>query len=259
MRKEIEKKIDENTKIVIEMRFDDECKNGHDTFAITGTIYHKPSYRDFFNKKRDWVCCGCMHDEIREHAPEYAKYIKWHLCSTDGPMHYVANTLHHAGDRDCWGKRKGEPKGYDKRVRFKGFPVSFALPTKFIESLSELDTTIVEVRHTATDYKYLPRYTFASYPVERWSDCPFDDKNEAEEMAQAFNTYEYEVIEIPYGYSEGKERDLDAARETAIWEDATDEELCLPPEQLKAKLEARLPKLLEDFKHDMEELFGEEK
>ena len=160
MHKEIEKKINKNTKIVVEMRFNDECKNGHDTFAITGTIYQKPSYRNSFDEEKDWVAGGCIHDEIRKHFPELSKYIKWQLCSTDGPMHYVANTVYHAGDRDCWGN------------------------------------------------------------------------------------------------SGKKERDLDAARSTAIWEDATDEELCLPPEQLKAKLEARLPKLLEDFNHDMEELFS---
>lgn len=46
---------------------------------------------------------------------------------------------------------------------------------------------------------------------------------------------------------EGKERDLDAARRSAIWPDATDEELCQDREALKAQLESRLPQLLKDF------------
>jgi len=39
--------------------------------------------------------CGCLHDEIRQHFPELAHLIKWHLVSTDGPLHYIANTLYH--------------------------------------------------------------------------------------------------------------------------------------------------------------------
>jgi hypothetical protein len=49
---------------------------------------------------------------------------------------------------------------------------------------------------------------------------------------------------------EGKERDLDAASHSAIWPDATDEELTEPG--LKERLLARLPQLLEEFKQAVE-------
>jgi hypothetical protein len=39
-----------------------------------------------------------------------------------------------------------------------------------------------------------------------------------------------------------------------VWEDATDEQLCLPKEELKALLEARLPALIEEFRKDVEAL-----
>lgn len=39
---------------------------------------------------------GCIHDEVAKHFPELAHLIKWHLSSTDGPMHYVANTVYWA-------------------------------------------------------------------------------------------------------------------------------------------------------------------
>lgn len=51
---------------------------------------------------------------------------------------------------------------------------------------------------------------------------------------------------------EGKERQLDAARRTAVWPDATDEQLCLPRAELEDLLMKRLPALLEDFRKDVE-------
>lgn len=77
-------------RIRAEYRFDDDCRNGHNTFTITGTI----------DRRSGSLWCddsgGCLHDEIRKHFPELAPYIKWHLVSTDGPMHYIANTVYHA-------------------------------------------------------------------------------------------------------------------------------------------------------------------
>jgi hypothetical protein len=64
-------------KVVI--RYDDECGNGHNTFSITSQD-------------------GCTHDLIASLCPDLAHLIKWHLCSSDGPMHYIANTLYHADE-----------------------------------------------------------------------------------------------------------------------------------------------------------------
>lgn len=67
--------------IKVNIQYDDNCGNGHNTFSITG-------------ETRD--SGGCIHDEIAERFPELAKFIKWHLVSSDGPLHYVANSLYHA-------------------------------------------------------------------------------------------------------------------------------------------------------------------
>jgi hypothetical protein len=37
-----------------------------------------------------------MHEELAVVFPELAHLTKWHLVSTDGPMHYIANTTYHA-------------------------------------------------------------------------------------------------------------------------------------------------------------------
>ena len=68
------------------VRFDDRCGNGHNTFSITGELGR-------LGKQPD--TCGCIHEEISKHFPELVPYIKYHLVSTDGPMHYIANTLFH--------------------------------------------------------------------------------------------------------------------------------------------------------------------
>src|SRR5215472_1957083 len=80
-----------NAQIKAEVRYDDECGNGHNTFSITGEIY--------IPGRRDCESCGCLHEEIAKAFPELAPFIKWHLFSTDGPMHYVANTVYFASER----------------------------------------------------------------------------------------------------------------------------------------------------------------
>lgn len=82
------------------VRFDDECGNGHNSFTVTGEIY--------IPGRRDCEACGMLHEEIAKYFPQLEPLLKWHLCSTDGPMHYIGNTMYLAGDRDCWGLRKGE-------------------------------------------------------------------------------------------------------------------------------------------------------
>lgn len=71
----------------IEVRWDDSCGNGHNSFAVTGTIERKG------NRGGDCDACGCLHEEIKKYGPpEVSKLIRWHLVGGDGPMHYKANT-----------------------------------------------------------------------------------------------------------------------------------------------------------------------
>lgn len=111
----------EDCQIIAIVRYDDECGNGHNTFSVTGEIAGPVQYAENAHGSRRMIpdsrirACGCIHDEIARAIPELAPYIKWHLCSSDGPMHYPANALYHAGDRDCWGLRKGEFRQHTSR------------------------------------------------------------------------------------------------------------------------------------------------
>jgi hypothetical protein len=93
--------------LVVEVRHDDECGNGHNSFAITGNLFDRTkripgeSSITHSSGKRLWLSsCGCLHDEIAKHAPEFAPFLKWHGTHTDEPLHYVANTTYHAGNSD---------------------------------------------------------------------------------------------------------------------------------------------------------------
>lgn len=76
--------------LVVKLRWDDECSNGHKTFSITGEAYYRKPFSD-----RNMAAGGCIHDEIAKHAPEFRDCIPFHLVSEDGPLHYEANTLYH--------------------------------------------------------------------------------------------------------------------------------------------------------------------
>lgn len=100
--KTITVKFKEDTKkrmIDVEMRFDDECSNGYNTFSIVGDLWRSHVSRHDSNM----ISGGCIHSAISKHAGEelcgeikLKDLIKWHLTSTDGPIHYIANTIYHA-------------------------------------------------------------------------------------------------------------------------------------------------------------------
>lgn len=194
-----------NEKIIVNVRYDDECGNGHNTFSITADIYENGRFS----------AGGCMHEEIAKHFPELEPLIKWHLCSSDGPLHYVANTLWHISDKDCWGLKKGEFNSFQYHVVVNG-------------------GVLFESRVF---------YSFRNWLHED------EAKNEAENFIK--NVKEElnpQIIRVGTGEpSEGKKIDIEAARSCAIWPNATLEQL-----QDKAQLEARLPKLLREFRKDIE-------
>jgi hypothetical protein len=228
------------------LRYDDHCGNGHNSFAITGTIR--------VPKQRDCGACGCLHDEIARAFPELSELIQWHLVSSDGPMHYLANTIYLAGDKDCRGKRKGEATSSHTVIKFGNSPITRALSEEFhtflLDRIGKEGSFIIQVISHGKDTKtFQPKYTFLGYG-EEWYQCPFDTLHEAAEWKLALETLPVEFTTVATRFSEGKERELDAARRVAVWPGATDDELM--SDNLEELLEARLPALLERFAQAME-------
>lgn len=198
----------ESFRITATARHDDRCNNGHNTFSIVGEVERKLSYGRWGEG-----CSGCIHDLIGKYFPELAHMIKWHLCSTDGPMYYITNTVYQAGDRDHWGLRKGEKEQIKKGGE---------IPVWTLVLEDGRDARADGIPKTLDAYERPP----SPAPGLRYTEW--------------------------YHIGEGKERDLDAARETAIWPEATDEELTRPG--LVERLKERLPALMEEFRRDVESL-----
>ena len=189
----------EKVDILVDVRHDDECGNGYNSFAVTATIYKTGKRND-----SAMIMDGCCHDEIIKVFPKLKKYIKWHLCSTDEPMHYVANTIYHASNKDCWGLQKGEIRQLKNG------------------KTGELCWKLEEHNEIA---KYINSNTEPKLPD----------------------------IKLKYvawcRVGEGKERNIKAARNSAIWENATVKQLLD-----KKALKERLPALMVEFKKDVESL-----
>lgn len=191
----------------VELQFDDQCKNGHNTFSITAEVTTPASKR-----RRDIEAGGCMHEEIARVFPELAPLIQWHLTSTDGPVHYIANTVYHAGDRDHNGLLAGEKRQI--RNGRSGLPAW---------KLVYIDAAGNEI-----------------------------EKPEQYIDSETQPTTDARIAYVPWcREGEGKARQLDAARSIAVWPEATDAELCADKATLTAALNARLPALLERFKAAM--------
>lgn len=238
----------------VTLRYDDECNNGHNTFSITGRI--KGGHCRFNSYEIDMG--GCIHDEIKKYFPEFAHLIKWHLCSSDEPMYYIENTLYFASNSTSLKYKVGEPNRWDKFLKFENNNITHELSKDFINFLNQNKNKnnfeVVEVPHKEdTSYNFKPKYTFKGYDCE-WYQCPFDTQDKAIEYKKELESKNWTIQEVVTGYQEGKQRDFDAARSSAIWEDATDEELSQDSKTLKQALLKRLPALMKKFKHDMEAL-----
>jgi len=240
----------ETLRIIANVRYDDECGNGRNTFSITADISRKGRNGQWY----EWGG-GCCHEEVAKRFPELAPLIKWHLCSSDGPMHYLANSTFFAGGKDHNGRRKGEPERWEFGVRFGNSPVTHRIKKRFYEFLQERKGTgtftVIPFQHDGDPETYRDHYTFVGFG-EKWYECPFPDEALAQEFAVAMNTLEVEFITTPVAFSGGKERELDAARRAAVWPDATDTDLTAPG--LEDRLKTRLPSLMSEFRAAVESL-----
>jgi len=78
--------------MTIKIRLNDECKNGHQDFSITGDIYQKGKPKI----DRYHISGGCIHEDILKVMPELQIFVNLHLCDYEGiPTYAVENGFYH--------------------------------------------------------------------------------------------------------------------------------------------------------------------
>lgn len=251
--------------LVVEVRWDDCCGNKHNSLGVTGTVYDRSL------KRNQDILGGCIHEVIlaAEGIPQEVKdLIPFHLCSSDAPLHYKANVLYHLSERDCWGKLKGEPSGWDTYAVVGTSPIKHKLQGQMLKlvkrllEIGEQECYIVKVEHEkrpGDTYTFSPKYTIliGSEETPRWHECPFDLVADAEQWRDACLDGLVRLEQVVTSWGEGKERDLEAARNCAVgrWPEGYD--LALTDEQLLSEsiseiLDARLPILLAEMRRRIE-------
>ncbi len=175
-------------------------------------------------------------------------------------MHYVANTTYFAGNRDHNGLLEGEASAahHELFVNFANNPIRHKLRKmqKFAEFLKDnapqFDFEIIGIDHDNRE-TYETKYTFGGY-ADKWHECPFDSQDDAERFLYALQNCDPKFATAPTVFGKGKKRELETARHSAIWPDATDEQLSLPKDELTQLLNDRLPALLEEFRIAVESI-----
>ena len=77
----------ETFKINVHIRLNDDCKNGHYDFSITGDIFRKAGNGRWIEEAG-----GCIHEEIAQAFPVLEKFIPLHMCNYLGhPMYPLDN------------------------------------------------------------------------------------------------------------------------------------------------------------------------
>lgn len=71
------------TMITATVRYDDPYNNGYNAFSITASTSDGR--------------CGQLHDEVAIAFPALAGLIRYHLVASNGPIHYIPNTLYWLG------------------------------------------------------------------------------------------------------------------------------------------------------------------
>ena len=240
---------------LVELRYDDRHGNGHNTFSIAGSLY-----RDCVSERTNYGM-GCMHEDMVKFLPkEMTDLIQWHLFdSENGPLHYVSNTLHHANDKDVNGYSKGEPCAWNNLLFINGSPIPTKLDKELLPLMKDLEklellktSGIIEVLHVhkAGDYEYPPKYTLSNgLNAKQWHHCEFGSRGAAIAFLDMINNHSFEFKKVAIRYSQGAMPNLEFARSSANWPEATLEQL-----RDKELLTARLPNMMNDFKTAMENI-----
>jgi len=201
--------------LFIKISLDDDCKNGHADFSITGDIYEadKPRVDRYF------ISGGCIHDEILAAHPELKLFIDLHLSDVNGaPMYATGNGFYHL--------KEGKEKVAQEYIR-------------------ATDEEFEKIKNSP-DEKYFTKILFDLGIVDRW-------KNEAEEAIRRLEEMTGQKFKddstrlANYKLSEKENYDLEEKIKSGYYsaeqiEKRTKEKIQADKEALKQSLKCNLDK-----------------
>lgn len=172
-------------------------------FSITGQTWELGKPRS----DKYMISCGAL--SLKDYIPELAYLDKYHLMSFEGPMHYIANSLYFASNKDYNNLLKGEKK---------------------------------QIINQETGLPYWSLVAIDKNTGEEIDLYKIDKQVESKDKPSC----QYFLDFRPWcKIGEGKEPDLEAARASAIWPEASLDDFT------EEKLLKRLPDLIKQFKADL--------
>lgn len=246
---------------VLTLRYDDSCGNGYATFGCSYNLYASQHV-----SSRTWVSGGCNEELIAKVFRQVVPLLGWHGFS-DTHSAIAENVAYMCSDRDCWGRRAGEPSRWSACLEVENVPFPILVEKRisafkragivFPEDFGYATVPTTEIKpllHTKRSvdaYDFSPKYTLASDPTTQWADGMFDTELRLQQFLDMLKTCKVRLTRTPADYSKSKARELDAAKSVLfpLGVYMTDEELCAP--DLKARLKSLDQVLLEDFKNAM--------
>jgi len=124
------------------VRFDDRYNNGSNQLSVTAVVTSATG---------ESLAAGCLHDEISACFPELAPLLKWHLCSTIGPLHYVENTMFWLGRRGYtrWDYARADPNDPPDLARARQCALWPDMPADFVVTGTRTSNDVIEAVLTA--------------------------------------------------------------------------------------------------------------
>lgn len=224
--------------IYVQIRLNDECKNGHQDFSITGGIYGN---QNGIKTDRSHLTSGCIHEEISQYFPEFKNFVDLHSCDYNGvPMYAVENGFFHLkeGFSNLKGKTQKEyfcdyyrvtGEQYDKLLKSEN-PTEYAILLRELGVLNqwqkEADNAI-KVLEGLTGTKFLIDSVRSQYKApseeeiktfeDRKANGYYSDDAKAERMTNARKLKIEKMIEYITETKNKKVKDITEDAAVKIW------------------------------------------
>lgn len=98
---EVYKLPDTNFWLRIQLEYSDRENDCFNTFWCWCEIFPDNPDHHYKDWQVDYILDeGCLEEEIGRAAPQYLKYVKWHLFTSKGPYYYLSNVILNVEDYD---------------------------------------------------------------------------------------------------------------------------------------------------------------